>query len=364
MYKNMILYILAVLSQLTFCSASNLALDKLVAGTIEKYQIPSISAAVIFPDTCIYSAQGVNRVGAAHKININMKFHLGSNTKAVTSFIAMKMIEEGKISLTSKFIDMFPELKNEISINYHCVTFGNLLSHQAGIQPYTSGLEFLKIPELDSSSLTNKRYDFAKFILNEDTVSMGTYSNAGYVLAALMLEKCSGKSFELLLDETMREMQLEYFIGFPNKEHEEYPWGHWLEDGELRPLGPGHFYRLKDFMLPAGDLSMNIIDYSKFVKLHLMGAIGEDNYLKKESYKTLHFGIKGYSYGWGNAVVAGVMAFFHDGSAGTYYCHTIVFPDKKFAVVIMANSAQPGHVKGIYELRQKISEYFESLKQD
>ena len=51
-------------------------------------------------------------------------------------------------------------------------------------------------------------------------------------------------------------------------------------------------------MLAAGDMALDIVDYSRFIQIHLQGLHGKSNYLEKEDFKTLHFGLRGLSYGW------------------------------------------------------------------
>lgn len=266
----------------------------------------------------------------------------------------MKMVEANQIQLETKFVDVFPELKNQIRPKYLNVILGDLLSHYAFIQPYTAGDEFEKLPEL-SGNLAERKWQFAKFVLNEAPVKLGTYSNAGYVLAALMLAKRSGHSFEDLIGLTMQDLQLDYFFGFPNKEDLTHPWGHWEENNTLVALDSTHFYQLEDFMLPAGDLSMNIVDYANFVQLHLNGLTGDPVFLKGDSYSKMHFGLNGYSLGWGNNQnTKEEKISYHDGSAGTYYCHTVLIPHLEVAVAIMMNAAGDQQIEGIYALRELI----------
>lgn len=352
-FKPGLTFLIYFLSFYLFGQVTNPRIGFVLDSLRETYEIPALSVSLIRPDTCYYGIKGVTRIHGDVSVSLTSKFHLGSNSKAITSFLAMKMVEKKEISLETKFIDIFPELTDSISKNYLPITLSDLLSHQALIQPYTSGIEFMKLPVLKGNT-TEKRYQFSKYVLNEQTTKKGTYSNAGYVLTALMLEKVSKNSFEYLLDELMNDLKLDYFIGFPNKETVSNPWGHWRENEKLVALAPSHFYQLKDFMLPAGDISMSSIDYSKFIRLHLNGLLKNDTYLKAKNYHKMHFGFSQYSYGWGNNLTEGVKVSFHDGSAGTYYCHTILYPEKKMAVVVMANAADQEQVEGIYKLRKRI----------
>lgn len=342
------LYYSVALSQQT-----HVGIDSLIKETLYKHQIPALVVGLVKPDTCLFGIGGVNKIGGKQKVTLEHKFHLGSNTKAITSFVAFQMIEKNQIALSDKFFDLFPEWRTFSNKAYLDITLQQLLSHQAGIQPYTNGTEYKKLPIL-KGSVSDKRTNFAKFVLQEKAVKKGTYSNAGYALAALMLGKKSGVPFEALLAKTFKQLSLEYFLGFPNKEQQSNPWGHWKEGKQLIALKPTHFYQLEDYMMSAGDVAMNIKDYATFIQLHLNGLIGKNNVLKSTSYKKMHFGIPNYSFGWGNMILKKEQLSYHDGSAGTYYCHVIMFPDKQLAVIIMANTAQQAQVRAIYKLRKTI----------
>ena len=44
----------------------------------------------------------------------------------------------------------------------------------------------------------------------------------------------------------------------------------------------------------------------------------------------------------------------HDGTTGTFFCHTQVAPDKNFAIVIIMNAANQEQVEGLYGLEAEI----------
>lgn len=328
---------------------SSRVIDSLAATIKGEYNIPAIAVSVVKSDKCYYGVQGTTKIDGKTKVSLKSKFHLGSNSKAITSYIAMKMRKEGEINFDTKFIDLFPELKDSISTVYHSITLGDLLSHQAKVQAYTSGNDFLKIPKL-TGKVSDKRLAYSKFVLNEKSVKKGTYSNAGYVIASLMLERASSQTFEQLVSKYLSQLELSCYFGFPNKENDDYPWGHWRENEQLIPLSSTHPYKLEDYMLAAGDIAMDIVDYSKFIQLHLQGLNGKDNHLTKEEYEYLHFQLKDYSYGWGNRSDNKQKVSYHDGSAGTYYCHTLLHPARDLAIIIMTNSADADHIKAIYKL--------------
>lgn len=163
---------------------------------ITEYKIPEIGFAVITRDS-IFDIRtiGFNRNDIKNeqtKADLSDYFHLGSNTKAITGFVAACMVENNKITWATKFFDLFPEFKNQSNIEYHNITLEDLLSHRAKIKPYTSGLEYKLLPAFKGDK-TEQRKQFVEFLLNEvpvkNTTKVYNYSNAGYSVAALMLEK-------------------------------------------------------------------------------------------------------------------------------------------------------------------------------
>jgi D-alanyl-D-alanine carboxypeptidase len=72
------------------------------------------------------------------------------------------------------------------------VTLAQLLSHTGGVQPFTTGDESRGLPELHGTAL-ERRLAFTKiFLARPPSVPPGAgymYSNAGYRIAASMLER-------------------------------------------------------------------------------------------------------------------------------------------------------------------------------
>lgn len=331
-----------------------------------KNQIPEIGFSVISADSILeLKTIGFHKIDLKSKqdrANENDFFHLGSNTKAITGFAAAILVEDKKIQWNTKFFDLFPKWKKNSNPAYFDITLADLLSHRAKIQPYTSGLEFQELPDFKGEKYEQRR-QFAKYLLHEKSVKnngkLYNYSNAGYSLAALMLEKVSGKSWENLVTEIMKErVNAEIHFSWPNKININQPYGHWVENNKLVALGPEFDYNL-DLGEPAGDICMNLPDYSKFIQLNLQGLLGKDTVLKAATYNFLHFGLKEYAIGWGNVNDVGKKISEHSGSAGTFFCYTLLDVDKKLAFIMVANSATQKTQESIFKilalLRKKYS---------
>ena len=330
-------------------------------------KIPGLAYAV-FKSNRVLTMEvcGSRRSDVYEPLMLQDKFHLGSNTKAVTSFIAAKLVEDGKIGWQTSFFQVFPKLKEKSLPEYYDITLQELLSHRAGILPFTSGLEQKKVPSLKGST-PEKWRQFAEWLLQQpplkikkDAFSMAQYSNAGYVLAALMLEEVTKKTWATLATETLGKLDAKVLVGFPNKSNVHQPWGHrtglaWgMGDNYVEPAKPTDEYNL-DLIAPAGDLSMAMPDYVKFLQEQLKGLSGKNSMLTAPSVLFMHNGLPQYSLGWGNTVVKDRRVSYHDGSAGTFYCHVIMLQDSDLGIVVMTNIAGRKAEKAIYQIREKLA---------
>lgn len=125
------------------------------------------------------------------------RFRLGSITKQFTATLMMQMVEKGQIDLNapiSRYLPAYPKP------NADRVTIHQLLNHTSGIPGYT------ELPSFGGEArLPQKPADFIKMFSGLDLLfEPGTkfsYSNSGYFLLGVILEKVSGKPYEQLLRE-------------------------------------------------------------------------------------------------------------------------------------------------------------------
>lgn len=326
------------------------------------YRVPALAVAVVEPTRLRYAVGGVRQRGAPAAVQLADYWHLGSNTKGITSFVAARLVERGLVRWDARLLDLVPELRAGARPEYAAVTLADLLTHRAGIRPYDTGAEVATLPAL-TGTLPQQRLQLARAVLQLPPAqpaagSAYAYSNAGYALAALLLERASHRSWEQLLARTARRLHLRYRLGFPNRANFAQPWGHWLaQDGDtaLTALGPTHPYRLLPALAPAGDVAMPLPDYARFVQLHLRGLLGQGNYLTAKAYQLLHFGQPAYAYGWGvSRVATGALVSLHDGSAGTFFCHAILYPSERVAFVVLANAGDERARQACYALRRRL----------
>lgn len=335
------------------------------ADSIRKaYKIPELCYAVVSDNSILeIQALGIHSIALSDSATLNDRFHIGSNTKAMTAFVIAKYVEKGKLKWATKFFDIFPEWKKNSKEDYYNITLKDLLSHRATIQAF-QGNNDPTIPDFKGTK-QEKRKQFGKFVLTLNPVEIDTinkffYSNADYTLATLMLEKITRKSWEQLIKKVFnKDLNLNVKFSWPENQKTKDTWGHSFENDKLIPVASNTDYHL-DFTEPAGDINIKLKDYTKFIQLNLRGLNGHNNYLTAKTYQFMHKGIKNYALGWYNIYENGNELSTHSGTAGTYYSLVHIDRINGKAYIIFSNSFNTDTQQGIRILMRKLKENYSS----
>ena len=350
----------------------NTTLEKQIDSMRIEYNLPAVAYGVIRNDSIIVlNAVGYRDIETKEKAQITDYFHIGSNTKSFTAFLAGKLVEDGFIAWDTRFFDLYPELKKESNPEYQSINLKELLSHRARLIKFQKTSEVYPIVDYEKNidsklSLPEKRYYFIKQVLKYEPIPFfehpdDRYSNAGYIAAALMLEKVSGKTWEELINDASEELNLGIHIGWPDSDNPNEPKGHinpkeWLIDidKDLIPIPDllKKYHYFNQYILlcsPSGHLSISLPSFLEYLRLNIDGLNGKNNYLKLETYKDIFYTYPDYSRGWMNENYF-VPCFHHKGGAGTFNSIAIIVPDKKVGIVVMINVSNGDAINEIAEL--------------
>jgi CubicO group peptidase (beta-lactamase class C family) len=230
------------------------------------YHIPELAYAVI-SSTDILELQvlGVRKIHTVREARPDDRFRIGSNTKAITGFIAAELVKQDRIKWDTEFFDLYPELKAKSNKAYHHLTLLNLLTFRTRLFSYTYTYSEPAIDRFKGNE-DEQRFQFTKWFFQHQPVpgrDSFHFSNLGYVAAGLMLEKVSGKTYKELVADLGKRLGVYFAYGNPNTNDSLQPWGH---NSSLVPEPPGDNFRL-NWLLPAGNINMNLPDYAKFIQL-------------------------------------------------------------------------------------------------
>jgi len=326
-----------------------------------KYKIPELAYAVVSSDS-IWEIQtlGVQRMNSDFKANINDKFRIGSNTKTITSYISAVLVKQGKIKWDTKFFDLYPKLKTKSNSAYYDLTLQDFLTFRANLIKWSYGNTTPTKKEIKGSN-QQQRYEFVSWILqqNPPTEKQTTYwSNPSYVAAGLMLEKATGKSYEVLIEELGQELGIKFGFGQPNFMDKKQPWGH---DEDLTPEKPSLNYKL-NWLSSAGNINVSLPDYSKFIQLQLQGLLGKSKIFSQEEFEYFHFGLPEFAFGWEWFVdeKTHLKYSFHEGNPGTFLTKVFICKDTDKAFIIFANVQSDEAEKGLKILTNELKKQYGS----
>lgn len=319
------------------------------------YKIPQLAFAVVSADS-IYAlnVSGVKKINTNSKADINDRFHIGSNTKAITAFIAALLVQQKKISWNTKFLKLFPELKITSKKIYYNITLQDLLTFRGKLPGYTYTNDKPTKKEITGNN-AQQRFLLAKYFLSQPPMQPQnglTPSNADYILAGLMLEKVSGKTYQELVDDFGKMTGIDFGFDYPNLTDTTQTWGH---DAELKPVAPFDNYKL-NWLLSAGNINVSLPGYIKFIQLQLQGMQGESTMLTAATFNQLLFGLPEFSYGWFNKTdtITNQHIAFNEGNAGAFITRVEIIKEKGMAYIIFTNAATEETKKGIDVLMDKL----------
>lgn len=349
--------VLFILTTLTTLQGQETTLNDIAKRYLKEYKVPGMAISVVKPDTIFFGVAGIKHCGKPGPITLASKFHIGSNGKAITAMIAAHLVEENKLKWTSKITELIPELKGEIKPDYGEVTLESLLTNRGMIQPFEDdgSKEWKNIPNSIGKS-SDSKLAFARYALNLDPKinpsKNHSYSNGGFVIAGLMLERASGKKWEELISTFNQKFEIGSFVGFPNQELNAGTFGHRKKMGKFKAI-PAEEEQQFDFdFSPAGNLSINIKELATIMEKHLSGLLGMDNVLKSETYQYLHFGFEDYALGWYNGKIGDTTQKFsyHGGSLGSFSSAIMLSADREIAIIILINADG----KKVNELKEEV----------
>jgi D-alanyl-D-alanine carboxypeptidase len=323
----------------------------------DRHGLPAMAAVVVRSESLQAGAVGVRRIGGSEAVTVDDLFHIGSNGKSMTSTLAGLLVEEAALSWDLALAAAFPELR--LHPDYAGVTLKQLLSHTAGLPPMTYDAEFAPVPKLTGSP-TEQRRAFAAWLLERPPgFPPGKefhYSNAGYSVAAHLIETRTGTPWEELMQRRLfRPLGLKVVFGWPTAAGAAQPVGHVRGTSGLELQDPN--YQLGPALAPAGDISLSILDYGRYIQAHLRGLRGRPDLLRPETYRFLHepVGINqgtGYALGWGVRELDGVPTHGHSGSAGTFFARLALQPSRDFAVAVVTNAGDEEAEEAVREARE------------
>nr|WP_224413719.1 serine hydrolase domain-containing protein [Bacillus thuringiensis] len=250
---------------------------------ILKFGIPGILAKISEDGKTWSYAAGVADLRTKKPMETDFRFRIGSVTKTFTATVVFQLAEENRLNLDDSIEKWLPGFIQGNGYDDKQITIRQLLNHTSGIANYTMSKDF-------------NIMDTKKSYTTEELVKMGismppdfapgkswSYSNTGYVLLGILIEKVTGNNYAEEIENRIIE-PLELANTFlpgnssviPGTKHAR---GYIQLDGASEPKDVTYYN--PSMGSSAGDMISTADDLNKFFSYLLGGKLLKEQQLKQ-----------------------------------------------------------------------------------
>ncbi len=328
---------------LTATSAHADRVDTYIRSEMSKRRIPGLSLAVVEGGR-LRKARGYGLADIELRVPAtpDTVYQIGSMTKQFTAAGIMLLLQAGKTSLGDTIHKYLPDLP----VAWRGVTLRHLLTHTSGIKDFAD--------LADTGGERGRDYTKAQVIalvsgapLEFQPGEKWSYSNTGYFLLGMIIERVSGRPYGDFLRERIfhplgmaatRLNDLNEIV--PNRAA-----GYVLRNGGLyngQPVSPTHTYA-------AGGLLSSVVDLAKWdAALYTERLLRRSSLEQMKTSAVLSNGQLArnnifnnyYGFGWFLGEIGGHAYSDHGGVIPSGFTSDIIrFPDDRLTIAVLTNTA-------------------------
>jgi D-alanyl-D-alanine carboxypeptidase len=260
---------------------------------------------------------------------LETQFRLGSQNKMFTSVAILQLVEAGKLSLREPIGKYLPDYPNKDVASK--VTIHHLLTHSGGTGDIFG-------PEFDANRLSLKEHsDYLKLYgarpLEFEPGTQDRYSNYGFVLLGVLIEKISGQSYyEYMREKVYEPAGMRSTASQPeNHNVPRRSSGYMKKDGKWVPNTDTLPYR----GMAAGGGYSTAGDMLRFANALQSGKLISKKMLAVAVSPQDKSG--GYGYGFGVRGTGPMRNFGHGGGAPGMNTELRIFPELGYVLIAMSN---------------------------
>jgi CubicO group peptidase (beta-lactamase class C family) len=319
--------------------SSNVSIEKRVDQLFSQWNKPDSpgAAVAVLKDGAVIYKRGYGIANLEYDVPITPStvFHVASVSKQFTAFAVTMLANQGKLSLDDdirKHLSEVPDFGKKITVK-------QLIHHTSGLRDQW---ELLAMAGWRLDDVITKEH-ILKMVrhekeLNFDPGHEHLYSNMGYTLLAVIVERVTGQSFRQYTQENIFKP-----LGMTNT--------HFHDDHEMIVKNRAYSYApgISGFKLAAlnyanvgaTSLFTTAEDLAKWIQNFDDGKVGGTRIIEQMYEQgVLNNGKKiSYAFGLDIGKYRGLSRVAHSGGDAGYRSNVIWFPEQKFGVVVLSNLA-------------------------
>ena len=334
--SSLFIYGVVIISFASCKSSGMLMKEKSIDDIMSAYQSadkPGASVLVFKDDKIVFKkGYGVSNISTQEKINPTTNFRLASVSKQFTAMSILLLVQKGRLKLEDplkKYFPSFPAYGKDIKIK-------NLLTHTSGLMDYEDLIPPTQAVQLHDTNCLQLMYKANGLYFAPG--SQYKYSNTGYAILALIVEKISGQDYGVFLKENIfKPLKMKNSVAFeegkstiPNR-----AFGYSLNNGNLVETDQS----LTSAVLGDGGIYTNTIEMTQWIKaLWDYKLLGSEMQIQAWTRKKLNDGTPiDYGYGWHIEDYKKITHPHHGGSSIGFRNQLLLFPEQKLMVILLTN---------------------------
>jgi len=322
-------------------------IDSQLLNAIKEERLSGAVWAMVNQDTVQTGAVGLKNIDSKETLKKEDKVLVGSITKTLIATSVLRLITQKKLELNTPIHRYLPNINFDNPWEDSSpITIQHLLNHTSGIEDsrFWQVFSTKAKPDTPLEHLFTRNPSVLKVRIEPG--SRFSYSNLGYSLLGLVIEKVTGQPYESYLDEhLLKPLGMAHstfqFVSQEGKYKEEnLAMGH-FDNQNTQPNLPMFLRPAGQFVTTANDMAIlakflmsdGIISGNVFIDETLLGQMGKPNSTEanKNGLTT------GYQYGLSYRDRYGVVGYFHRGNTLGYRATFYLFPEEQKAFFISFN---------------------------
>ena len=313
--------------------------DSLASAYLVATHTPSVSLAVLRgSDTLVMKGYGDASIAPRRPATSSTIYPIGSITKQFTAAEIMRLAERGKLSIDDPVTKYLPD----VPTHGRTITIRRLLNHTSGLHNYAAKPSW----RASWSQPLSPRQVIA--LVDHDSLdfnpgSRWSYSNTGYILLGMIIEKVTGQTYASQLEQDLfKPLGLSQTSYCPS--HHKDPM---FADGYATSTGtpkPATYIDMSQWFA-AGALCSTARDIVKWQRALESGTVVDAaSYTLMTTPDTLIDGSR-LTYGFGLTIGAlgAHRQIGHNGAASGFTNMSLFYPDDSVNIVVLSNAdAGPG----------------------
>jgi CubicO group peptidase (beta-lactamase class C family) len=352
---------LLCLSLLVFAStasaqSANQSYDHIVDGVITRYHLPGIAVGVIENGKVVYTrTSGELIAGSGEKVNAQTLFKIASNSKAMTTALLGRLVDQGKLRWDDPVTKYLPQFRMHDPWVTQQMRVADLLTHSSGLPE--GGGDLMLWPEPNRFTRADIIHGLQYIKPGYSFRSQYQYDNLLYVVAGEVAAAAGGAPYETL-------MHREVFEPLGLSRCQVGAWNRDAVGNVAQPHGQRHGHNVAirgdgamvpaNASDPAGGIRCDLDDMLTWAHQWLDPTPAQLAWLSPAQRQVLqsphmlipvspqrrawdNSHVMAYGYGWRMTDVDGQWLVWHTGTLSGMYSMLALLPDHKNGFVFMIN---------------------------